>query len=125
MKKSRLAESFSQICSIISFVFHELSNSYPPLNHQVQDFMCCMVILEIQKIITKSPLKKGGLDAEKFSEKRLASIWNHCLVFTVLQVSINKCELWFLSFILAYSNSIVNKWVIGQNRMEISLKKLA
>ncbi|KAH0555668.1 hypothetical protein GP486_006388, partial [Trichoglossum hirsutum] len=109
MGKSRLADSFGQICPMISFVLRERGDGYPPPDHQVRDFLCHMVPTEIRNIATESPLKKGGPDTREFSERRLASIWNHCLAFAILQASINKCEPWALSLISAYSNLTVNK----------------
>ncbi|KAI9779500.1 MAG: hypothetical protein M1839_007308 [Geoglossum umbratile] len=125
MGKSRLADSFGRICPMISFVLREHGDGYPPPDHQVRDFMRHMVPTGIRKIATESPLKKGGLDAKEFSERRLASIWNHCLAFAILQASISKCELPVPSLISAYSDSTVNEWVVGQNCAEISLEQLA
>ncbi|KAI9763810.1 MAG: hypothetical protein M1840_009064 [Geoglossum simile] len=123
--KSRLADSFGRICPMISFVLRGEGDGYPPPDHQVRNFMCQAVPNMVRKVATVSPLKKGGPGAREFSERRLASIWNHCLAFAILEASINSCESRVLSLIPACSDSIVNDWVMEQNRAEISLEDLA
>jgi hypothetical protein len=123
--KSRLADSFGRICPMINFVLREEGDGYPPSDRQVQQFMCQPIPDHVRKVISNS-LSKDKMSAPvEFSERRMASIWNHCIAFGILEASFKTCESQVPSLISAYSDSAVNAWVEKQNCKEISLEELA
>ena len=92
MGKSRLADSFGRVCPMINFVLREKGDGYPPSDRQVEQFMRQPIPHNIRQVAFDSPSKNKRPDPDAFSERRVISIWNHCIAFAILEASFKKCK---------------------------------
>jgi hypothetical protein len=90
MSKSRLADTFSTTCPIINFILRNDSIGYPPTDDQIQTFMCQPMSSNLLNKILNLPLKKSSSESAKYV--RADIIWNHSVMFGILQASFDICE---------------------------------
>ena len=90
MGKSRLADTFGTTCPMINFILRKDSVGYPPTDDKIQAFMRQPMSSGLLNSIRNSPSRKGS--SESVKRARAAIIWNHSIMFGILQASFEICE---------------------------------
>jgi len=90
MGKSRLVDTLGTTCPMINFIIRDDSVGYPPTDDQIQTFMRQPIPNDIFISIFNSPSRMGVGDSAKYA--RAAIVWNHSVMFGILQASFETCE---------------------------------
>jgi hypothetical protein len=90
MGKSRLADTFGTTCPMINFILREESVGYPPTDGQIQAFMRKPMSSDLLTKILNSPSRKDSSEVARLA--RAAIVWNHSVMFGILEASFKICE---------------------------------
>jgi hypothetical protein len=82
--KSRLVDSFGQVCPMINFILREKGTTgFPPADCEILSFLRDKLLLN----------KINITHATSLPETMTAAVWNHTLAAALLQASFEKCTL--------------------------------
>jgi hypothetical protein len=82
--KSRLVDSFGQMCPMINFILRDKETTSFPLAD-------CEILSFLREKL--SPNKINLPHTSSFRERMTTTIWNHALATALLQASFEKCKL--------------------------------
>jgi hypothetical protein len=92
--KSRLADAFSEICPMVSYVIRKDQFGFPPRDDEVLTFIQSNPSRD-EEALMLSPVSKPKLTLDDRSE-RLSNIWFHAIAVGILQASFEVCKYFFL-----------------------------